>query len=119
MVLLKAVLGTRHCQNPPPPVNPKPQPRDGSPLIHDQNAQTQTFLNLNLRTRYIVASRFGAGPGLRIVLGEGVVGVGKGGAIGAFPDFASNGGQSEVPRSDRKFISLRGHVYLQIVQGCG
>jgi hypothetical protein len=71
--LLKAVLGTRHCQNAPlPPVNPKPQPRDGCPLIHDQNAQTHTFLNLNLRTRYIVASRFGAGAGLRIVLGEGL-----------------------------------------------
>jgi hypothetical protein len=77
--LLKAVLGTRHCQNAPLlPVNPKPQPRDGSPLIHDQNAQTQTSLNLNLRTRYIVASRFGAGAGLRIVLGEGVVVWGRG-----------------------------------------
>jgi hypothetical protein len=67
----------------------------------------------------MVASRFGAGAGLRIVLGEGVVGVEKGGAIGAFTNIARNGRQSEVPRSDRKFISPRGDVYLQIVQDGG
>jgi hypothetical protein len=47
------------------------------------------------------------------------VGVGIGDAIGAFPDIARNRGQSEVPRSDRKFISPWGHIYLQIIQDCG